>query len=238
MYVYIFDDFTNQAKYQKSIQQINKRLTDLGLNGKTIRLDVSKNLDSSIDDEIRRGAKTIVAVGNDQTSAKTLNAIASNKNDERHSVCLGIIPLELKESPLAGLLGIKNINDACEILLARRIKTLNTASFGKKFFLFKTAAPSNNLLLELDKNFIVHPAKDEMVEIINSPEKEYSNEKKLTLKIKNKNSESLFYFKEAIAANQKNPFIIDGCLPINLPVKINVSGEKIKIIVGKDRIIE
>ena len=133
MYAYVFDEFSQQKKYEKAILQINKRLTDLGLNGKTIKPGVSKNLKSSIEDEIRRGAKTIVAVGNDKTTIKTLNSITSSQSDEKHRLCLGIIPLEAKESRLAELLGITGINNACEILLARRLKVFNTAAIGQNF---------------------------------------------------------------------------------------------------------
>ncbi|MFA5248318.1 MAG: hypothetical protein WC415_03665 [Patescibacteria group bacterium] len=237
MYIYVFDDFTQQNKYQKSIQQISKRLTDLGLNGKIIQLGISKNISSSIEDEIRRGAKTIVAVGNDQTTLKTLNAIAMSQSDEKHCLCLGVIPLEPRESHLSELLGISNINDACEILLARRLKIFNAAAFGQNFFLFRAAAPADGLLLDLDKNFIVQPAKDEIVEIINDPNKDWQGDKKLVLKIKHKNSESLFSFREAIAVNQKTPIILDGSLPIALPARISMEGQKIKIIVGKGRVI-
>jgi hypothetical protein len=236
MYVYIFDDFTSQGKYQKIIQKIDKRLTDLGLNGRTVNLGISKSLKTSLEDEIRRGAKTIVAVGNDRTVSKVINAIAGSQSDEKHRLCLGIIPLEKKASHLAEIFGIKNINDACEIILARRLKIFNLASFGQNFFLFRVAAQVDGGVLELDKNFIVQPLKQELLEIINDPTSK-QEEKKLTLKVKHKDSESSFSFNEAIIANQKTPLIIDGSLPVMAPAKISSSNEKIKIIVGKDRIV-
>jgi hypothetical protein len=234
MYVYIYDEFINSGRYDKALYKVEKKLTDLGLNGKTIRLGTTKNLKSAIDDEIRQGAKTIVAVGSDQTVAQVVNVIANNQSDEKYRLCLGIIPLEEKESHLAKIFGIKNLNDACEVLLGRRLETFKLASINNDFFLFSAKTETNNAILEIDKSFIIQPTKPAWLEIINNP-KPTDNKKLLSLKIKEGDTESSFSFQDLLLVNKDVSIITDGAVSIKTPVKIFLSDEVIKIIVGKDR---
>lgn len=236
MYVYIYDEFLGEGKYDKLVYKVEKRLTDLGLNGKIIRLGITKNLKSAIDDEIRQGAKTIVAVGNDRTVAQVINVITNNQSDEKYRVCLGIIPVEEKGSQLAKFFGIKNINDACEVLLGRRLESFNLASINNGFFLFRAETGLSGAILEIDKNFIIQPVKPALLEIKNNPGSEKEGDL-LSLKIKEGNTESSFSFRELLLVNKDAPVITDGCLEVKTPAKISLSDEKIRIIVGKERII-
>jgi len=45
----------------------------LGLNGKIIRLGLLENINEAVENEIKRGAKTIVAVGSDKTVHKIMD---------------------------------------------------------------------------------------------------------------------------------------------------------------------
>lgn len=231
MYVYVYDSFIGNGKYDKLVYKIEKRLTDLGINGKTIRLGIGKNLEAAIDDEIRLGAKTIVAVGNDCTTAQILNAIANNENDKKNTLCLGIIPIEEKTSHLAKVFGINNANEACEILLSRRVETLPLYSINNKFFLFNAKADLSGATIELDKNFIIQPTKPSKMEI-KMPSSENEN---LVLTIEDKEQRSSFTFKELIMVNKESPIVTDEAIAIETPVKIFPCSEKIKIIVGKNR---
>jgi len=234
MYVYIYDEFLGSGRHDKALHKIEKRLTDLGLNGKTIRLGTTKNLKTSIDDEIRQGAKTIVAVGNDSTVSKVINVMANNQSDEKYRLCLGMIPMEGKNSRLAGVFGVKNLNDACEILLSRRVESFSLAAVNDSFFLFKAEAMLNEAVLEIDKEFIIQPTKSSSLEIKNNPSAE-KNDRTLSLAIKDGDSKSLLDFKELILVNKGTPLITDGALEIETPAKISLSDEKIKIIIGKNR---
>ena len=50
-------------------------MLDLGLNGKIIRLGGIKKIKGTIQNEIKLGAKTIIAVGNNQTVNKIIGSI-------------------------------------------------------------------------------------------------------------------------------------------------------------------
>jgi len=234
MYIYIYDEFTNQKKYNKLLYKIEKRLTDLGLNGKTIRLGISKNIESAVSDQIRRGAKTIVAVGNNETAIKTMNVMA--QNEDNHLLTLGIIPLEEKDDYLADMVGIKSIEDACNVLLARRIETFKPAQINKNYFLFKAEIKNPGAILEIDKSYAVKNTEMAEINVVNVPQPQKNRKnKKLKLFIRGKNNQSFFPFKELLIVNDGANVVIDGSLPVETPARIKPCLKEIKIIVGKKR---
>ena len=85
------------------------RLTDLGLNGKIIRLSGIKNIRGTIQNEIKLGAKTIVAVGNNQTVNKIIGAIieADIYGDFQKNTLLGIVPIG-PDNSISSFFCIKN----------------------------------------------------------------------------------------------------------------------------------
>ena len=239
MYSYLYDNFTNDRKYGRLLHKIEKRLTDLNLNGRIVRLGISKNIKIAVDDEIRRGTKTIIAVGNDTTVAQIINAVATNHSDDKNQITIGIIPIVEKNNKIATALGIKSISSACEILLARRLKTFQLTKINQDYFLFKAVLNAADLILEIDKNYIVHNVKPVTVEITNSPVWPEDNpaEKKLKLRVYNKEGESLFFLKEVLIVNKDISASIDGSLEVKTPARIKLSDEKIRIIVGKERAV-
>jgi hypothetical protein len=239
MYAYIYDSFTNDAKYGRLLYKIEKRLTDLGLNGKIIRLGVSKNIKVAIDDEIRQGTKTIIAVGDDATVAQAVNAIAGNQSDEKDQITLGIIPVAEKNNKLASTFGIKSISSACEILLSRRLNIFQLAQINQGYFLFKAVLSAPETVLEIDKTYVVQNTKPVAIEIANSPvwPEEKISEKKLKLRVYNKEGESLFFIKELLIVNKDLIVSTDDSFNIKTPARIKLSDRRIRIIVGKDRVI-
>ena len=67
MYYYIYDSYLAEKKYESTIARIENRLTDLGINGKINRLSFLKNIHQIIGEEVKRGVKTVVVVGSDET---------------------------------------------------------------------------------------------------------------------------------------------------------------------------
>jgi hypothetical protein len=53
MNIYIYDDYLNKSKYNRVLNRVEIRLTDLGLNGKIIRLGSIKNIRDVIQNEIK-----------------------------------------------------------------------------------------------------------------------------------------------------------------------------------------
>lgn len=128
MYCYLYDEFIQENKrYEKELLQIENRLTDLGIAGKISRLALFRNAEEMIRDEIERGVKTVVVLGNDDTIRKILGVISES------DVVLGIIPIGPKNE-LARLLGIPQGIAACDILSARRVEQIDIGTInGRKF---------------------------------------------------------------------------------------------------------
>jgi diacylglycerol kinase family enzyme len=242
MYVYIYDDYLNKGKYNKVINRVEIRLTDLGLNGKIIRLGGIKNIKGAIQNEIKLGAKTIIAVGNNQTVNKIISAIidADIYGDFQKKTLLGIIPVG-DDNSIAASFGIKNEDDACNILLARRVEKIDLGMVNNYYFLNQCTIQSLGTILEIDKYSLEIMERGE-VRIINLLSDNNKNIKssphdgKLDVYIKTrKKDQSYLSVKKIKISNPDNKLIVDGIMEINTPVEIGVASDKINVIVGKER---
>lgn len=245
MHVYIYDDYLNKSKYNRAINRLEIRLTDLGLNGKIIRLGGIKNIKGTIQNEIKLGAKTIIAVGNNQTVNKIIGAIIDTEiyGDFQKKTLLGLVPIG-DDNSIASSFGIKNVDEACNILLARRVEKIDLGSVGNYYFLNQASIQSAGTILKINDYSLEIEEKGE-VRIINLlsdvREKIKSNphDGKLDILIRTrKKDESLITVKKVIIDNAEEKLIVDGVLEISTPVEIGIMKDKVSVIVGKDRMFE
>ena len=255
MHVYIYDDYVNTKKYDKALARIETRITDLGLNGKIIRLGLLENINEAVENEIKRGAKTIVAVGSDQTVNKIINAIISAEinNQMRVETPLGIIPVGNEGNTIAETLGIGREEEAGDVLSARRIEKLDIAQAGNSFFISQARIASQGTTLEIEKNYSIEIMEPGEINVINLstfsdfPKNIRPNpqDRKLELYIKTKGgrkftnlrpeeNKSLFSLKRLTIINQKHPLILDNAIEIPTPAEISVN-RSLNVIVGKER---
>ncbi len=255
MHIYIYDDYVNTKKYDDSLAQIETRITDLGLNGKIIRLGVMKNVQDALSNELKRGANTVIAVGNDKTVNKLINALIYYKKTQAETdVPLGIIPVGEKNNLIAAALGIRRSGEACDVLSARRIETINVARANSHYFLSQATVSGPGTILKIDKDYSIEIKAAGEISVINLPlaapapvhAKSSPQDKKLELviqartqksfgKLKTGLSPSLFSLKKITMINEKNPIIIDNALELTGPVEISLAKETLNVIVGKDR---
>ena len=146
MYYYIYDEFLSDKKYERAIGEIETRLTDLGITGKIGRLNAFTNAKGLIRDEAKRGAKTIVVVGNDETMAKVVEGLGDAK------VTLGIIPVGTPTS-IANSLGIPDGVEACDILSRRVTQKIDLGIVNGRYFLSHLRIPGGNVSLEGDGKY-------------------------------------------------------------------------------------
>ncbi len=230
MYVYVYDELA--IKNEGFLHKIEKRLTDLGLNGQTIKPGVSKSVKLSVEDKIKQGARTIVAVGSDKGISQVMNIIANSQNDNKQNVTLGIIPAEKKnESLFAKAFGIGNIDDACNIILARRLKTFIPAKINENCFFFNAdISNSESTVLEIDKKYTIQSESSIDIRISNQPTKN-----KLKIFLKNKKGESFFDAQSVLVVSKNDQIITDGSFKTPPPAILTPGNETIKVIVGKNR---
>ncbi len=256
MHIYIYDDYINTKKYDAVLARVETRITDLGLNGKIIRLGVMRDIFDAVENELKREAKTIVAVGNDKTINKTINAIvnAEIRSGMNFKTPLGIIPLGEKNNSIARALGVATAEDGCDTLSARMIEKLDLGRANNNFFLSQAKITGHGTVLEINKNYSIEITEPGIIRIINLlteddlPKNINPNpgDGLLELCIKTKPAkkffklnqaagQSFFSLKKLTVINEKSPLILDGAIEIKTPAEITVGSRKINIIVGKDR---
>ncbi len=251
MYIYLYDSFLEHKKYNKTVAKIETRITDLGLNGKIIRLNPLNSISSIVTSELKLGAKTIIGLGNNNTLSKIINTIAnSNFQDLNNSITIGFIPIDNNNS-LATCLGINSISTACDIISNRRIKNINLGVVNNNNYFFTEAVIKNkDSIIEINENYTLETKNKGNTRIINLPlspipvSTNSSNENKLKLFIEQKDSSlfkqekiqnSLIYFNKVRILNDSEPLVLDNCIPIKNPTDISMSDRKIKLIIGKNR---
>ncbi len=127
MYVYLYDNFVRQSAFKSVIKAIEIRLTDYGLAGKIIRLNNYSDAKPIIEEEIKRGAKTIVMVGNDETFGNVLSRSAASE------CVFGFLPVGGNNS-IATVLGIPEGVEACQVLAKRRREKLDVGLVNNRYF--------------------------------------------------------------------------------------------------------
>jgi len=245
MHVYIYDDFLNKGKYQKIINRLEIRLTDLGLNGKIIRLAGIKNVKGAIQNEIKLGAKTIIAVGNNQTVNQIIGAIIDTEayGDFQKKTLLGIIPIG-DDNSIANSLGIKDMEEACQVLLARRLEKIDLGLVNQHYFLNQISIQSLGTTLEIDDYSMEIGARGE-VRVINllsdakTKIKSNPHDGRLDIYIRTKRKdETHLTAKKLTINNPEHKIIIDGVLEIDGPAEVSAKRDQVNLIVGKDRMFE
>ena len=104
------------------------KLTDYGIAGKILRLNNYIDAKPIIEDEIRKGAKTIVIVGNDSTFGQVLSRSATCD-------CLfGFLPVGDKNT-ISEVLGIPTGIDSCDVLSKRRKEWLDVGWMNNRYFI-------------------------------------------------------------------------------------------------------
>jgi diacylglycerol kinase family enzyme len=126
MYFYFYDKLTQEKKYEPLLVKVETRLIDLGLNGRVEKLSIFKNAREIIRDAIKKGAKTIIAVGDDKTFATVVNMVATQ------NVTLGFIPIE--PGVFSRLLGIPAGEEACDVLSKRLYTTIDLGCIQDFYF--------------------------------------------------------------------------------------------------------
>ena len=248
MNIYIYDDYLNKSKYSRVLNRVEIRLTDLGLNGKIIRLGAIKNIRDVIQNEIKNGAKTIVAVGNNQTVNKIIGSIIDNElyGFFQKNILFSIIPIG-EDNSIADSLGIKKEEEACNILLARRVKKIDVGVVNNYYFLNKATIESQGSVLEINGEYTIEPLNRGLINIFNlkNSASDDKNVKinpvdgKLDIYIKSKSKDLTFFSVDKLKIiNEHAPLILDDIIEIKTPADISVITGKLNVIVGKDRSFE
>ncbi len=252
MYVYLYDNFLREKKYDSVIKAVETRLTDFGIAGKIIRLQNFTDSQAIVEDELKRGATTIVIVGNDETFGYVLSRAATCE------VLFGFLPIGEKNS-IAGVLGIPVGVDGCSALSRRRKVKLDVGWFNNRYFVSQLHIPPSKITVEYDEKFKVSAADRMELVVCNLRPFEWTVVgRKETYMIHPQDGKleaflrpvtrqswfrkpifeepSIFPFEEMIVSS-KSPFVVeaDGKQSKETKIKIKLARKRIEMIVGKER---
>jgi len=247
MNIFIYDSFLNQKKYDRLLARLETRITDLGLNGKISRLSLMRNIGDTVKNELKRGAKTIIAVGNNKTINQIINSLAGS------SVPLAVIPIGEENNDIAKSLGIESVDQACDILSARLLARLDLGLANQTYFLSNATIENQGTVVDMSDDYTIEAVKTGLIHVLN-----LANPKiKLPPKVKiapddgvlelvisaesNKNlfskqdDQSIFKINKVVINNLKTQLILDGAVAVTMPATITVVKQALNVIVGKGR---
>jgi len=242
MYYYVYDEFVQGRKFEKDLFQIENRLTDLGISGKIGRLALFKDACELVKDEVRRGAETVILVGNDETVARVTKILPEVKTT------FGLIPLGEEKQSYSKILGMPHGLMACDVISARIVRELDVGKVNDRHFLSSVLIPDTSVAIRCEGTYEISPQEKGDIEIRNwgsFDKKEYlpANPEDGMLdvvmhaKLGKKTSEAtnlkLKYID--IRAKEQMPLFLDGERINGNNFKIKVAPRRSRWIVGKQR---
>ncbi len=259
MFFYFYDSFVLNNKNEATLTRVESRIIELGINGRVEKLAPLRNMKELLQDGIKRGAHTVVVVGDDATFLRTVNIVAGQ------DIVLGYIPFG-KESALAKVFGIPDTFEACNILSRRIIKELNVGKANKNYFLTSAKLEhTDGLQITCDEQFTVSgriqptschihnlgnilssPVKEALIDTTNNKlvlDMQPNTKKRSLLGRKNSSSSatggSTLLVRKAELRHEHEPIAVtlDNATTIKTPVTISVRPKQLKVIVGKERMM-
>jgi uncharacterized protein YuzE len=216
------------------------------------------SVSAAVENEAKKGAKTIVAVGGNRLFHNTLNAVARLKDKQviNQVLPIGFIPIDKKYNSIAENLGLSYDQEACDILSARRIEELDLGQVNQNFFLTEATIPTLGTTLEIDEDYFIDITTTGEIAIVNLPSrlnlppeaKSSPKDGLLELFIQTKTSgkllplsksasinDSVFSFNRLRVINEQSNLLLDDAVEASLPAIITPSAKKIQLIVGRNR---
>lgn len=249
MYFYLYDAFLREKKYEVPLAKVEGRLFDLGLQGRAEKLTILKSMKEIVSAALKRGADTIVAVGNDETMSKLIRLVADS------DVLLGFIPVGGK-SLIADVLGIPEGERACDALSRRVIERVDLGKANDVTFLsFLEVTPGPDLFLECDGRYTLEPLeaphaltmfnlgywarspRDGVLEAVLEPE----TEKRSRFSLRGDTHQQTvipFTTMRVKSLGRSLAAYADGQTVVKTPFTVSVLPRKIRIIVGKTHPVE
>jgi len=245
MYGYIYDVFLSKKPYEKDLIKIENSLTDLGLSGHTIRLSLINNVAHAIEDMLKKGIKTIIAVGSDQLFSKIVDQV-----DKLSGVILGLIPLGSHQQ-IAKLFGIPEGAEACRTLGARLICPISLGKINNSYFIHSVVIQDERAQINCHNQFTVcATSKEADITIYNLYESNNTKANQVFSLVITPAGEKAFMRKSqplsstiikskdiSVSEPPGIPIVVDGQKIINTPVVLEIVPAKIEVIMGKGRVI-
>lgn len=121
MYYYIVDpQKITQREFERVQNHLYSSLSEYKISGEVVRVTGLRTINQLVENAFHNGAKTIVAVGSDDTLHDVINAVKGRETT------FGFIPII--DTEISEILGLHNINQAAKTIASRRIAELDMGS--------------------------------------------------------------------------------------------------------------
>ncbi len=158
--VYLYEHTLGVKRYQKNLEKLETRLTDLGLNGKIYRLAPMTRVEEVVREEIKKLPKTIVVVGSDTLFTRVASLLVGK------SIPIAIIPIG-SESLCATAFGITSEN-ACRTLAGRRLVEIDIGKINTgAIFISQLLISTPNPVLKIDDEIVARAEGTTNIQIAN-----------------------------------------------------------------------
>lgn len=157
----MYDNFVTDKKNEKLLSRIETRLTDLGISGRIERLTMFKDIHEIVADAAGQGSETIVAVGNDETVGRLIDAVGE------FDMAFGVIPVGDGPHGIAAMLGVEEGVEACNILSRRVLQTVDLGRINDHYFLSSVRIPRTRAAISCNGTYSVIPTEDNEIQVCN-----------------------------------------------------------------------
>jgi len=245
MHFYLFDAFLANPGYKKELESIENRILDLGIGGRSTYLSVLKSFEDSLENGLSKEITTCVLVGNDATLTKALNILVT------HNVTVGLIPIG-KDCEMAHYLGLPRGVHGVDLIANRLTEDLDLGKVGQQYFINSVTANTHDLTLKCDEEYELNFKKRLNLNICNLEANElgvanpqdgwlevwaYGETHSFLFGKKHLKWDSRLYHKKIqINAPKETSLLIDKHKIIKTPAIVEIAKEKIKFIVGRERV--
>ncbi len=247
-YAFIYDDFLNDRKYERPLAELEARLASLDLTGRVGRLTLFRSAKDLIESLVSQGVSTVVIVGNDRTLDKVMWFLPDL------DVTLGYLPVD-GPSRVAEILGIPVGSEACDILAARLIETVDMGKLDDRYFLTEVALEQTTAAVDIEGKFRISPiaggsvyirnlgsvgeqgeasadARDGLLEVVVQPQED----KRGGMRRRNNPAATRIFMRFGeIVSNDPAEVKVDNHVVNSMKFKIGIVPKKLKIITGRRR---
>lgn len=250
-YYYLYDSYLQDRSYAASLIKLETTLTDLGIQGKVGRLTLLKSVKDLVESAVRDGADTVVAVGNDITLSQVAQVVIKHPK-----VTIGFIPLGNQHQTIAPLLGIPQGLLACHVLSGRLVEDMSVGKINNQYWLLSINVEGTPLL-ECERSFEIALDKPHTVRICNLDQGNQSIQNfstragRLVAWLTPAKPPGFSLFKgqpekpsavpvkelKLSSPEEELPIMVDNYRTLKTPATITLAAQKIRIIVGKKRLI-
>lgn len=156
MYAYFIDEWTSDKKYRRETDRLDLLLTQHGLSGRRIKLNRLFDLEDGIKKAAFSGARTFVAVGNDGTVSRLLNALVKLREEDgvvmatseenanrahrfRAGASLAVLPIGKEAQTIASALGCPRLFDGVAALKRQRTVVVDLGCLNQRHYFITQA---------------------------------------------------------------------------------------------------